>query len=266
MPPYDIFGRPNTLYQLPYLDFNIVLSAKFDIDETIDTGILDNPASGATPTIGGNALNITRIKTKSLLFELPSTTKTTVASLLKNKASEPLETEGDTQKKNNEKEGENNNGGTEEDSFAEGGSNESTTTISGRFVAVFPNEGLPQTLINVACEKSKEQIKSSTTTYIIKVNLINTAGEKMAYQRIEFNYDEETTFLINREDISKLYKENVISKDFKISAPIFISQEELTDQDGYAETKVDVSNSDLKHNFTVVIRINTGIISKSISL
>jgi len=34
MPPYDSFGRPNTLYQLPYLDLNIVLSAKFDIDES----------------------------------------------------------------------------------------------------------------------------------------------------------------------------------------------------------------------------------------
>jgi hypothetical protein len=37
MPSYDIYGRPTTIYQLPYLDFNIALAASYDSEETTDT-------------------------------------------------------------------------------------------------------------------------------------------------------------------------------------------------------------------------------------
>ena len=32
--PYDSFGRPNTVYQLPYLDFSLKVTSEFETSET----------------------------------------------------------------------------------------------------------------------------------------------------------------------------------------------------------------------------------------
>ena len=37
MPPYDEYGRPNTLYQLPYLDFNLEVISQFESTQTSGT-------------------------------------------------------------------------------------------------------------------------------------------------------------------------------------------------------------------------------------
>ena len=239
MPLYDSFGRPNTTYQLPYLDFDIVLSAKFDLTENVES------AQDTTIISGNNTLNLTGLKTRRLMFNLAPISTTNLTKTI----DKPI------MKKSQNDEGESKN---EEPDGGEA-SNESKTTISGRFIAAFPNEGLPQTILNVVCEKLSEN--TTFTEYKIKVSLINAAGEKLVHQCVEFNFDEETTYLLNREAIIELSKNNKVK--FEITAPKFNSQEEFTDENGYAETTVRINK---KQNLMIVIRINSGIITKSISI
>jgi len=263
MPPYDSFGRPNTIYQLPYLDFNIVLSAKFDLDTKMNEQETGDPSieSNLPFRLEKAALNVSKINTNRILFNLPAATKSVtpkveeIKPILK-KGLIPL-TEGNP----------------DEDAVENDKDGESITTISGRFVAVLPNDGLPQTILNVSyeeckkeksCASCKEKCKKDSTNnvFIIKVHLMNTAGERLAYQRVEFNFDEDTSYLLNRDTIISLYNAKKITKDFKLVAPQFTSQEEYTNEEGYAETTVLVKKTD----YTIVIRVNSGVIAKSISI
>jgi hypothetical protein len=255
MPLYDNFGRPNTIYQLPYLDFNIVLSTKFNLDEKMNGQEQDDPKieSNLPFQLEKAALNVSKINTSRLLFELPATSKATAA-----KSIEPATTVPKT--KSIEKvEGEGAPPVGEPPVSDE--SHESLTTISGRFVAVFPNDGLPQTILNVSYEECSKK-DNTNNVFIIKVHLMNTAGERLAHQRVEFNFDEDTSYLLNRDAIISLYNAKKITKDFKLTAPQFTSQEEYTNEEGYAETTVSVKKTD----YTIVIRVNSGIIAKSISI
>jgi hypothetical protein len=133
------------------------------------------------------------------------------------------------------------------------GSQKSLTTVSGRFVAVLPNEGLPQTLLHVSYFEIAED------KYSIEVNMVDSTGEKLKNRLVEFNFDEATSNILNEEAI----KNNKIKR---IPPPVFSSQELLTNEDGYAETEVEINRNVKKYGLTLVIRINSGIISKSISI
>jgi len=246
MPLYDSFGRPATTYHIPYLDFNISLSTKFsetqsfESVEKLDTKELTGMES-LNYTIAAKTL-IKQPLANQLLFKLPAATATSQTgeeTIIEKKE------EGKIQ------------------SSDEG--SESFTTISGRIVAIMPNDGLPQTLLNVSYqeyEKSKTSI-----TFLIKVLLMNTAGEKCARQRVEFNYDPDASLLLNKAIIIPLIKEEIkFNYEDYVSNPVFSTSEVFTNEEGYAETRVSIKREDLDRNFMFVIRVNSGLISKSISI
>jgi len=247
MPQYDSLGRPNTIYQLPYLDFNIVLSTKFDATDINTDIIVQEPTDLKKYKLIANSLKYSRVP-KNLSFQIasivPRTTDISAAAPVMRKTIS--------------------GGENIDDAVAEGeDSGESITTISGRFVAVLPNEGLPQTIINVSCEKGPKKGTNTFAYFIIKVDLMNTAGEKLANRRVEFNFDEEASFLLNRDAIIKIFQ---TKENFKLAPPTFSSQEEFTDQNGYAETKITLRKSNYPKDFSLVFRINSGITTNSISI
>ena len=259
MPLYDSFGRPATTYHIPYLDFNISLSTKFNETHQND----DNPEipindGSLVNKIALASLKITQPISNQLLFSAPTTS---VASKLITATTPVMKTmalRGDEKSDD----GQQGDGGNEGTTGSEEGS-ESFTTISGRFIAVLPNDGLPQTVLHVSyqeCEKDATSI-----TYLIKVLVMNTAGEKCAHQRVEFNYDDDASLLLNKETILSLIEDPKFDKKY-VFEPTFSTSEVYTNGEGYAETRVSIKREDLDNNFTFVIRVNSGLITKSISI
>jgi len=244
MPQYDSLGRPSTIYQLPYLDFNIVLSTQFDVGEPTEESVSNNTNNGSNSSdsyqLVANALKVRKVLPSTLKFAAASTKTASAKALLKKASNDTADDAAET---------------------VDG--SESVTTISGKFVAVLPNEGLPQTIISVSCYNDSTRETKSYSVFLLKVNLINTAGEALAYQRIEFNYDKETSYLLNPDAAYEILKKKEVNN---LEALRFTSQEEFTNQDGYAETTVEISKTAFPRDFTIVIRINAGITTKSISI
>jgi len=284
MPQYDSLGRPNTIYQLPYLDFNIELSTKFNLDKTIEE---DKMGDDSYRIVGNNVETILgKRQTKQLLFE-PAATSAGSLPYNNIKLEEELKQIREELSIIKEvgignkielipyKQGLQNNSGTtvtksggtgetqmeitEETTTGEGDGGESKTVISGRFIAVLPNEGLPQTIINITEVKKEETTAKKKTalneeeTYLIKVNLMNTAGEILPNHTVEFNFDEGASFLFN--------------KHLLAVPPIFTLQEVVTDGSGSAETEVTFTRTKSEDSEDIVIiRINSGVTTKSLSI
>ena len=201
MPPYDAFGRPNAIYQLPYLDFTL------EVISEVETAT-ENPASGSSPKV---------IDTKV-------SKKIGVASLQKLRFSMPT---NNTQKSTT-------------------ASNKITSTISGRFVAVLPNEGLPQIIISATA------IKKSNLVYDIVVHLTFATGERVAGKNVEINFDEQGSLELNN---------NIPLK----AAPKFNSSKEgVTDNMGDFKTNVTIDNEDRIK--TIVFIANSASIFTSVAL
>jgi hypothetical protein len=270
MPIYDSFGNPVTTFQLPYLDFNIVLETTFSTNE-ISEDISDDQAVSVPYVLQKKSFTVFN---RPRIITFNSETSPRKPQQLLTKTGDdflyPLPMRGPDIESNPDAP----TGVTPEpavipnstedngDAGADIESNKSYTTLSGRFVAVLPNLGLPQTILNVAYEKD-QAVK--TNTYIIKVNVFNSAGEKLAYQRVEFNFDEDITYSLNYGIIAKLFEDGDIKKDFKIK-PKFASQEEFTNEEGYTETKVTFDDLGIKKKLMIVIKVNLGTIAKSISI
>jgi len=202
--PYDEFGRPNTLYTLPYLDFNLQVEAEFEKETTSEpqktNTVAESPAFPYQSYKKGYA--------KAIAFK-PVTNTTT-----------------DTKE-----------------------TNKVTSTISGRFVAIVPNEGLPQLIINAVPKKT-----ANIHIYDIDVEVINAAGEKISDALVEFNYNQEKT--------EKLNPNATLNHSTS-----FLSVSEIrTDANGKASAQVKVDGVDFANGHILILEVNIGNVVTKISI
>lgn len=189
MPPYDEYGRPNTLYQLPYLDFNLEVISQFETTETSEGGALPLKAIRFTP------------------FRSTETTSKNLGSI--------------------------------------------TSNISGRFVAVMPNEGLPQIFLECSAE-----LGASGTDFIeyeLVIRGVNARNEAVVGQRIEINFDEFTSLGFNSET--------------PVTAPVFTSAKDgYTNSEGKFSVIVRLDSEDYDTDKTFVFKANSGTQFSSIAI
>jgi hypothetical protein len=200
MPPYDEYGRPNTLYQLPYLDFNLEVISQFETTQTSGTdGTLEIPGRTATsPVLALNAIRFTP-------FRSTETTSKNLGSI--------------------------------------------TSNISGRFVAVMPNEGLPQIFLNC----SAELIDPDLIIYQLVISVVNASNDPVAGQRIEINFDELTSLGFN--------------SDTPVTPPVFLGAKDgYTDSAGKFTVSVQIDNTDYDADKTFVFVTNSGTHFSSIAI
>ncbi len=203
--PYDEYGRPNTLYTLPYLDFNLQVEAEFE-------NITDTEYNyGTNKTVGKLATTETYQAAQSYLPAL---------------SFRPVN------KKTLSKE-----------------TNKITSTISGRFVAVMPNEGLPQLIIDAKPERT-----TTNGLYTINVEVFNSAGEKIPSALVEFNYDVNKANLLNP-DTTLNHTTNFLKKG-----------EILTDIEGKVKNQIQIDTTDYNSKSIIPILINVGTVSTQISI
>jgi hypothetical protein len=208
MAPYDEFGRPNIMYQLPYLDFQLQVNSEFEDITTTSGAALGSKTVPAIDTQGSEL---------PIRFGAP-------------KASFKFSTVKNSESKTTV---------------------EMKSTISGRFVATAPNEGLPQMVLLV---KSNAPTAASATEYAIEleVSLGNTSGEKIKNSLIEFNYDA---------DLSNALNGTVVP-----SVPKFSEAEKRTDEDGIAKVKILVKKAEYDANVRLILLVGFGTITKTISI
>ncbi|MFK7747609.1 MAG: hypothetical protein AB8B65_04415 [Kordia sp.] len=200
--PYDEFGRPNTLYTLPYLDFNLQVEAEFEKETSSETQTSENPVSSPYARVYQKGYE------RSLAFKPVANTTT------------------DTKE-----------------------TNKVTSTISGRFIAVVPNEGLPQMIINAT-----PKVTSNVHIYDIDVDVFNAAGEKISDALVEFNYNQQKTELLNPNATLN-------------HGTAFLSTSEIrTDANGKAKTQVNVDSVDFTNGNILIIEVNVGNVLSKISI
>lgn len=201
MPPYDEYGRPNTLYQIPHLDFNLEVISQFESAQT---------SSPSPPILRGGTLSQMAAPTGALRFIPFRSTETTSKNL-----------------------------GT------------ITSNISGRFVAVMPNEGLPQYSLTGAGDVGGSD---STFTYLrVTFKLLHANNEPVVGQRVEINFDKDTSFSLNSGQA--------------VGNPVFSSDKEgYTNIYGIFEAKCKVNTSDFYNGKTFVFVANSGTQFSSISI
>lgn len=236
--PYDQFGRPNTTYHLPYLDFTLKVYSEFnetiepvsDAAAAIPSGT--NTGSGTSTTgttIGSIKPNIAgRVASQGLAIKAPLGTPLTKSALLK---FTPV-TAGNKSQDN---------------------STQIESTISGRFVAVVPNEGQAQILIT--CSNTTPVLASGSNPpyeFFIKAKVSNALNEQIANVRVEFNFDEVESEMMNGATISE--------------RPIFSISEGLTNSLGEITTKVSVKSVDYLAKKIFFFTINTSNIFQHLSI
>lgn len=203
MPPYDEYGRPNTMYQLPYLDFSLQVTSDFEsTTQTTNTNTKANLS--VMPAIG----NIGKVQSGLIRFNPQSVISTS----------------------NNQK-------------------SHIASTISGRFVAVLPNEGMPQ--VNLTVTTQGPELKTGIARFNIIISIANTLNEKFPNTTVEFNFDAETSQNIN---------------SVAVTPPTFSSMEGKTDANGELTTTIDLNINDYNNGRTFLIRVNSGSVSKSIAI
>ncbi|MDA3904793.1 MAG: hypothetical protein PF484_01840 [Bacteroidales bacterium] len=192
MPPYDEFGRPNTLYQLPYLDFSLEV-----ISETASAG-----------QNGSNNISSGIIKKVQVLKFTPVQPNTEGINSVSNKI---------------------------------------TSTISGRFVAIMPNEGLPQVFLSLNSVQA-----DSRNEFLLTAKLQLATGEPVVGQKVEINYDLQNSLALNN---------NV---NLKSNPSISPGKEGFTNSTGEFNTKVAINNALTTESYIFVA--NSGAITKSIAI
>jgi hypothetical protein len=192
MPPFDEYGRPNTMYQLPYLDFNLEVTSEFT------SVVTNNPA---TPNMLQN-----RIMFKALANPNTSTSNAS--------------------------------------------SNQIVSTISGRFVSVLPNEGLPQVVLE--CKNTSPVLQNGVYVFDLEAKLYTVNGEVYKNTRVEFNFDALKSKSINGVELQ--------------AQPIFTIKEGNTNLDGILTTKIKLSSTDYNSGHSFLFVINSGPLFQTISI
>jgi len=205
MEPYDEYGRPNTMYQIPYLDFNLQVTSEF---ESI-------PQETATPSAQSPS-NDDTLPSKQVIYYKPK---------MMFRPMKPQQKTSQT-------------------------SSEVVSTISGRFVATMPNEGVPQILLR--CNYQEPVLQNNVYTIAIEVVMENAAGEKLPGMRIEFNFNEDKTTQINGTPLT--------------TTPSFDAQEVQTDGLGIAVNTLTIDPTDYNSGKVLFFDINAGTIFKKIAI
>lgn len=201
--PYDEFGRPNTLYTLPYLDFNLQVEAEFEQETSSESQ--NNTDSRMLKGLATNKMNQTY--EKSIAFR-------------------PVSVTTDTKE-----------------------TSKVTSTISGRFVAIVPNEGLPQLIINAIPKRTTDP-----HVFEIEVEVFNAAGEKISDALVEFNYNAQKTELINANATLN-------------HGTAFLNVSEIrTNASGKAKTQVRVDGVDYANGCVLIIEVNIGNVFTKIAI
>ena len=206
MPPYDQYGRPNTLYQLPYLDFSLeVISEVNAQNQSISEGTnIANLKSASTITKKDAVVsrNYQPLRTQALFFK-PAPPSTSSNS----------------------------------------SSNKITSTIVGRFVAIMPNEGLPQVFLSL-------QAKSENGAHQLIAKMQLATGEPVVGQKVELNFDINNTQALN-DNLTGTVK--------------FIPDNEgFTNSQGEFETSIEITGAIPSQTFVFVA--NSGTIFKSVAI
>lgn len=214
MPPLDEYGRPNTLYQLPYLDFNLEVISQFTspasdkastTTSTTTTPVVTTPSS---PTL----------ESPKTIAQLPSTNLIRFTPFLAT-------------------------------DYSKLNTNKVTSTISGRFVAIPPNEGLPQ--VYISCQA--KQSATTPTQFDIVVKLQYATADPLAGQRVEVNFDQATSLGINGIELT--------------AAPVFLGMKDgFTDGNGEFKTTVSVDNTDFYAGRTMIFVANSATVFSSVAI
>lgn len=211
MPAFDEYGRPNTIYQLPYLDFNLEVISEF----SAPTGSTSNLAL---------PVPVSSNKAVTQLTQAPAINYVRFVSL-------------------------------KEADLSNTSKDKIVSTISGRFVAVMPNEGLPQVFISAVSKKI------TATGFEIRVKLQNATGDPVIGQRVEVNFDQQTSFGINGVELTK----QPVFGPLKEGAPPVL-KDGFTNENGEFSTYVQLDNTDYYANRTFIFVANSGTLFASVAI
>jgi hypothetical protein len=235
MPPYDEYGRPNTIYHLPYLDFNLQVVSEFAETKTstATTGMVSAAAAGgvATPKAEMRRASKAAVVVPEKAAALPANIvqaprqERAIIRFMPVQAAAPVDT------------------ATKSTARIE-------STISGRFVAVVPNEGMPQ--VYIATETTAPRPDAGQYKFVIKATVKNAVNEVLANTRVEFNFDLATSNSLSTLPIA--------------NRPQFSKNEGLTDAAGKIEVEVSLNATDYNNGATFCFVVNTSNIQKNISV
>lgn len=201
MPAFDEYGRPNTIYQLPYLDFNLEVISEFSA-----------PAATTTSPLG-RAAQLAQVSTGNFLKFVPFAA-TDYSKLSKNKI---------------------------------------TSVISGRFIAVLPNDGLQQ--VYMFCQATLVQETTTSVTYQVTVRLRNATSDPIDGQRVEVNFDRQNSDSINGSAVAD---------------PVFTSQKDgftgVAGTPGEFVTTVILNAADYQAGKTFILVANSGTVFSSVGI
>lgn len=208
MPAYDEYGRPNTLYHLPYLDFNLEVVSSFESTEsTIPEDTVKRVTSDS-------------FLRKESFAQLPSVNAIRFIPYRSTESSSK------------------NTGSI-------------TSSISGRFVAVMPNEGQRQVLMTYSTEVAGQT--DLHIDYTITLRLVYPDNTPVSGQRIELNFDEMTSSAIN--------------STLQVTAPILLnSNDGLTNTEGEFSSTLRFDKDDYSTGATFVFVANSGTQFLSIAI
>jgi hypothetical protein len=201
MPAFDEYGRPNTIYQLPYLDFNLEVISEFSA-----------PAK-TTTTPQGRAAQLAQVSTGNFLKFVPFAA-TDYSKLSNNKI---------------------------------------TSVISGRFIAVLPNDGLQQ--VYMFCQAKLLKESTTSVTYQVIVKLKNATSDALDGQRVEVNFDRQNSDSIN---------------GAAVADPVFTSQKDgftgVAGTPGEFVTTVVLDAADYQAGKTFIFVANSGTVFSSVGI
>jgi hypothetical protein len=187
--PFDEYGRPKPQYFLPYLDFTLKINAVET--KTTDSGSL----AQATPSIGGVSPATRSFGTLGFSNEWKAVPMSFAIA-------NPAKTNSTT-------------------------SNEIYSTLSGRFVAVPPNDAMPQIAMNIASIANASAAGKRTVTVAASYG----AGGPVRGATIEFNADPVATAALNQ-------LSTPVTLD---NTRLFQSGSVITDESGVAATGLDLT-------------------------
>jgi hypothetical protein len=229
MAPYDEYGRPNTIYHVPYLDFNLQVVTEFE-----NTTVPVQAAAGDVMAASQQVLKkgaAKKMAAKGAVMQAALNTGFAVAQPKSFLRFTPVHQVApvNTSTKNTAK---------------------IESSISGRFVAVVPNEGLPQ--IFIISEATTPVISTGVYKFSIKVQVKNASNEVLSNTRVEFNFDAFTSNSLSAVPIA--------------NKPVFSKNEGLTDKDGKVDVDIALNATDYNNRSTFCFVINTSNIQKTISV
>lgn len=124
------------------------------------------------------------------------------------------------------------------------------STISGRFVANIPNEGLPQVFLAVTSKKSS--LTATHQEFEIEALLSNSAGEKLKDSLIEINFDEDSSLQFNG--------------GLNVTTPSMDKAEAKTDIEGKVLFTLSIPVVDYNNGKIFVFVANSGPITQEFSI